>query len=67
MRNVVEEGPDTAAGLAAGRLDLDDVRPQIPEELAAELARLIGEFENAQPCERARPKLIITHASISSR
>jgi hypothetical protein len=60
--NVIEEWPDMAVRLATGRLDLDHVGPEIAEKLAAELALLIGEFQNPQPCQRAR----IAHWSMSS-
>jgi hypothetical protein len=33
MRDVIEKRPDTAARLAAGRLDLYDIRAEIPESL----------------------------------
>ena len=44
MRDVVEERPDMAVGLAARGFDLDHVGAEIAEKLAAELARFIGEL-----------------------
>ena len=37
-----------AAGFAARRLDLDDIGPEIAEQLAAELAGFVREFEDPQ-------------------
>mgnify|MGYP003693567423 CR=1 FL=1 len=46
VRDVVEERPDVAAGLAAGRFDLDHIGPEIAEQLAAELALFIRELQD---------------------
>jgi hypothetical protein len=46
--DVVEKRPDPAAGLAAGRLDLDHIGAEIAEELAAELPLFIREFEDPE-------------------
>ena len=51
MRDVVEKRPDMPAALAAGGFDLDHVGPKVAEQLAAELALFIGEFQDPQ----ARP------------
>ena len=37
-----------AAGFASRRLDLDDIGPEIAEQLAAELPGFVREFEDAQ-------------------
>ena len=47
--NVVEEWPDMAAGLAARRFDLDDVGAEVAEQLAAELALFVGQFQDRKP------------------
>src|SRR5215472_7990290 len=65
MRNVVEEWPDAAAGLAARRLDLDHIGPEVPEELAAELAGFIRELEDPEAGQRTLQRLGIAHRSIS--
>jgi len=41
VRDVVQKRPDPAARLAAWGLDLDDIRSEITEQLAAELAGLV--------------------------
>ena len=41
MGVVVEEGSGAAVGLAAGRLDLKHIGPEVAEELAAELTGFI--------------------------
>jgi len=64
--NIVEKWPDTAAGLAAGRFNLDHVRSEIADELAAELALFVCKFEHPDACQRARRSLDIAHRSISS-
>src|SRR5580692_7859643 len=70
VRDVVEEWPDLAAGFAAGRFDLDHIGSEIAEQLAAELAGLVRQFQHSQPCQRARQRLGIGpwggHRSISS-
>ena len=66
MGDVVEEWPDTAAALAAGRFDLDHIGPEVAEKLAAELALFIRELQDSQACQRARQGLGIGHRSISS-
>ena len=55
-----------AAGLAAGRFDLDHIGPEIAEQLAAELARFIRELQDSQARQRARQRLGVAHRSISS-
>jgi hypothetical protein len=64
--DVVEKRPDTAARLAAGRLDLDDVGSEITEQLAAELAGFVGELQHSQAGQRTRQWLAPAHRSISS-
>src|SRR5262249_13142538 len=66
VRNVVEKRPDTAAGLAPGRGDLDNIGTEIAEELAAKLALFICELENSQASERGRRAFGAVHRSISS-
>ena len=66
VRDVVEEWPDMAAWLAAGRFDLDHIGAEIAEQLAAELALFIGELQDSQACQRARQGCGIAHWSISS-
>src|SRR5262245_21599051 len=65
--DIVEKGPHAARGLAAERLDLDDIGAQITEQLAAELSLLIGQLQNSQSCKRAGLDLRARHFSISSR
>jgi hypothetical protein len=66
MRHIVEERPDAATGLAAGRFDLDDVGAEAAEQLAAKLAGLIGEFDDPEAGQRARERVELAHRSISS-
>ena len=66
MRDVVEEWPDMAAALAAGRFDLDHIGPEVAEQLAAELARFVRKLQDSQACQRARQGLGIGHWSMSS-
>ena len=54
MRHVVDKRPDMAARLAARRLDLDHVGPEIAEQFAAELARLVRQLQHPQAGQRAR-------------
>jgi hypothetical protein len=61
MRDVVEERPDPAVGLATGGFDLDHIGPEIAEKLAAELAGFIREFQDSQACQRARQRRVIAH------
>ena len=53
-------------GLATRRFDLDHVGTEIAEQLAAELALLVGELQNSQPCQRAWQGCRIAHWSMSS-
>ena len=46
--DVVEKRPDLAAGLAAGRLDLDHIGAEIAEELPAELTLFVCQFEDPE-------------------
>ena len=55
-----------AARLAARRLDLDDIGPEIAKQLAAELPGFVREFEDAQTREGSRKVLGVAHRSISS-
>ena len=64
--DVVEERPDIAVALAAGGFDLDHIRTEIAEKLAAELAGFIRELQDSQARQRARQSLGIGHWSISS-
>ena len=57
MGDVVEEWPDIAARLAAGRFDLDDIGGKVAEQLAAELAGFIRQFQDPQACQRPRQRL----------
>ena len=66
VRDVVEERPDMAAALAAGRFDLDHIGAEVAEQLAAELALFVRELQDPQACQRARQGLGIGHWSISS-
>jgi len=70
VRDAVEERPDVAAGLAAGRFDLDHIGPEIAEQLAAELPGLVGELQDSEARQRPRQRRIahwgIAHRSISS-
>jgi hypothetical protein len=70
VRDVVEEWPDVAVGLAARGLDLDHIGSEIAEKLAAELASFIRELKDSQACQRARQRqrqrLSTAHWSISS-
>ena len=45
-----------AAGLAAGGFDLDHIGAEIAEELAAELALFVCQFEDPETGQRARQK-----------
>ena len=63
---IVEKWPDAPAGLAAGRLDLDHVGSKIAEQLAAELAGFVREFEDSEAGERAWQSFGRIHPSISS-
>ena len=64
MRNVIEKGSNMAASLAARRFDLDHIGPEVAEQLAAELAFFVCQFQDSQP--RKGPWLFIGHWSISS-
>ncbi len=66
MGDVVEKWPDAPAALAAGRLDLDYIGPEIAEQLAAEMADFVREFEDPKASQRARQSFGRTHRSISS-
>ena len=44
--DVAEEGPDPSAGGAAGRFDQDHVGPQVGQDLAAQLAALVGQVQH---------------------
>ncbi len=66
MRNVVEKGSDMPAAFAAGGFDLDHIGPEVAEELAAELAGLIGEFEDPEAHQRAGKRRRVTHRRASS-
>jgi len=48
VRDVVDERPDAAARLATRRLDLDDLGAEITEQFSAELARLVGQLQDAE-------------------
>ena len=63
MRNVVEERPNLPALLPAGRFDLDHIGPEIAQQLAAELALFIRQFEHSQSRQRS---LGAGHWAISS-
>jgi hypothetical protein len=43
----VIERPEAAPGIALGRLDLDDVGPQVAQDAPAEVAVLGGQIEDA--------------------
>jgi ribonuclease R len=47
VMDVIEKWPDMASALAAGRLDLDDVSPEVAKELAAELALFIRKLQDS--------------------
>jgi hypothetical protein len=64
--NVVDEWPDIAAGLAARGFDLDYIGPEIAEQLATELAFLVGELQDSETCERTGQRFKVAHWSISS-
>jgi hypothetical protein len=64
--NILKKRPDMAAGLAPEGFDLDQISPEIAEELAAELARFIRELQDSEARQRARQILVIIHRSISS-
>ena len=49
MGHVVQEWADAPGVLSAGRLDLDDIGPQVGHHLAAPLALLVGQFEDSEP------------------
>ena len=63
MMDVVEEWPDMPIALATGWFDLDHVRPEVAQKLAAELALFIRKLQDSQTGEWAWR---IAHASISS-
>jgi hypothetical protein len=66
MGDVAEEWPYGAGYLAAGRLDFDDVGPQIAHQLTAELALFVGQLQYSQARQGAKRGLDIGHFSISS-
>src|SRR5215472_14782302 len=66
VRAIVEEGADMAAWLAAWRLDLDDIGTQITQQFTAELACLVGQFQNPNLGQRTRRRRDLRHVSISS-
>ena len=59
-------GPTWRVALATGRLDLDDIGPEVAEKLAAELALFIRELQDSQARQRARWVWASVIASISS-
>jgi len=52
MQHVVEERTDATHATATWRLDLDHVGVVIAEQLATELALLVGKLQHAQARER---------------
>src|SRR5439155_12782814 len=66
VRDVVQKRPDPAARLAAWGLDLDDIRPEITEQLAAELAGFVRQLQNANSGQWTRKRPGAGHPSISS-
>ena len=56
MRDIIHKRSDATARLAARLLYLDDVGAEIAEQLAAELAGLVGELQDAQAGQRARQR-----------
>jgi hypothetical protein len=53
---VFVEGADAAGGVAAGRLDLDDLGTEARERKAAVLGLLVGELDDAYAGKRARAR-----------
>ncbi len=58
---VFVERPDLARGVAAGRLDLDDLGAQPRERQPAVLRLLVGELDDANAGERPRTLLLCCH------
>src|SRR5438270_5939754 len=66
VRNIVQERPGAPARLAARRLDLNDVGAEIAKQLAAELAGLVGQLQQAETRQRAGQRQAVAHRIISS-
>src|SRR5947199_345414 len=60
---IVGERPTPAAGIAAGRLDLDDVGPKVGQQPPAQPAGVISQIENAEGAERS----FLTHRPVLAR
>ena len=65
MRDIVHERANPPGRIAPWRLNLDDVRAHVGQELAAVVRLLVGKLQHPQACQRAKGLAVGHSVSVS--